>query len=835
MAWHLLSTDKKDSSRVIMMLLKHLGPSNIAAAGRLLAIDSAGPLLEAGKIENGKDVPADETWLPTGLPFGQLLGKSMAGQEKGNTHPHRSGAKPFAVPGIEDIKAGFAAGKDGAVSTEPPHASLSRESAVLPKTGAEKGAKAVPEGDNNTASAASPALDQLFNGAIPGRNAHDLFPEGLLVGGGENAALFRGGELAVGEGALYRLVLPADNKPLKGQEEPKNLTNLDAVPGPSLSLPLAPGLVNRKEQNQPADTAAAGKPVIGQQGLGHFKAEGLVIVKTGYEGLVSVQIAPLLANKDLNLSRLASPAASEREMREGRPFSDVLNNRGKSRVGMAKEISTEQIMYQGLKIPKKAGDNLNEFQPGLATGENGQSETDEVGSNNSRCMSLIGPVIPQEGKVNSANTASKVPHLPLLQRSALEKGDFVSPRSADTAGAAQESTGSLVTFSRIIDRQALAKSPAGDVIPPVISGEESFATAAGGRGLNENDVAVYLGGREVKQTSLPSQGEVGADLKERPFLASSGNNIPTFMTALIEETKQEGSKGEVSPGGKDFLPGEKDAPVTSLLKDAAVQNKSGEDRGEIFIEEKGLPGRGVLARSANIAAPAKNLFSLSDPAEQEPDLTLSAGRPIAAGTASHNFHPVQVDGKPENLLPAEKNKVRSHETFIASALNDLNGSIGVPQGNKSQRVALMPTGGELIAQVAERLTPSLSKGSGRVTITLSPESLGKLDLDILVRENRVQVVLTAENRGVQQILQGHAGHLKEMFQQQGLQMEGFNVLLQDGPLGQGSAMWGGQTSQRERQGETTGKEEQGQGAAAIVSRVGRLNLEIPTGGINVFV
>ncbi len=856
----MLSIDKEDSPKVMMMMFKHSGPSNIAAAGRLLEIASAGLLLEAGKVENGKNVPAVGGWQPTDLPFGQLLGKSMAGQEKGNKHLLRSREKSFGVRGVEDTKAGVAAGKDGAALTELPHAKLSRKSAFLPKAGAEKGVKAAPGGDSNTASAVSPALDQRFNGVNPGKNANDPFPEGLFVGGGENAALFRGGELAVEEGALYKLVPPTDNKPLAGQEEPKNLTNLAAVPGPSSSLlpapeepknltnlaavpgpPLsllpAPGLVNLVEKNQPADTAAPGKPVIGQQGLGHFKAKGLVIEKTGYEGLISGQIAPLLAAKDLNLSRLASPAASEGEVREERTFTDVVNNRGKSNVGMAKKNLPEQIMYQDLKILQKAGDNLNEFQAGSATGENGQSETVEEGSNNSRYMSLTEPVFPQEGKVYSANTASKVLHLPPLQRAALEKGNYVSPRSADRAGAAQESTGSLATFSRLIDRPTLAKSPAGDVNPPLISGEESFATTAGVRGLKENAVAGYLGGREVKQTSLPSQSEVAADLKEGPFLADRGNNIPTLVKSLIEETKQEASKGGVPPEGKDFLPGEKDAPVMSLLKDASVQNKSGEGRGEIFIEEKGVPGREILARSAYIAAPANNLSSLSGPADQGLDLTLPAGiRPIAAGTAPYNFRLVEVDGQPENGLPAEKSKVRSHETLVVSVLNDLNGSIGAPLGNKSQRVALMPTGGELIAQVAERLTPSLSKGSGRVTITLSPESLGKLDLDILVRDNRVHVVLTAENRGVQQILQGHVGHLKEIFQQQGLQMEGFNVLLQDGPQGQDSAMWEGQTSERERQGETTGKEAQGQGAAtAIVSRIGGLNLESHTGGINVFV
>ena len=76
-------------------------------------------------------------------------------------------------------------------------------------------------------------------------------------------------------------------------------------------------------------------------------------------------------------------------------------------------------------------------------------------------------------------------------------------------------------------------------------------------------------------------------------------------------------------------------------------------------------------------------------------------------------------------------------------------------------------------------------------MSLAPDSMGKLDMDLVVRESRVQIILTAESRTVQQILQGHVEQLKEALQQQGLEVDGFNVLLHNGRQGRDDTAGGG--------------------------------------------
>ncbi|MDQ5988345.1 MAG: hypothetical protein CSYNP_04105 [Syntrophus sp. SKADARSKE-3] len=81
----------------------------------------------------------------------------------------------------------------------------------------------------------------------------------------------------------------------------------------------------------------------------------------------------------------------------------------------------------------------------------------------------------------------------------------------------------------------------------------------------------------------------------------------------------------------------------------------------------------------------------------------------------------------------------------------------------------------------------LDKGAGRVRLTLNPPSLGTLDMDVLVRNNRVEVMVMADNKDVRQILQTHLNDLKNALQEHGLQVDRFNIQWQNGS--QGRAFW----------------------------------------------
>ncbi|MFH1081226.1 MAG: flagellar hook-length control protein FliK [Pseudomonadota bacterium] len=68
---------------------------------------------------------------------------------------------------------------------------------------------------------------------------------------------------------------------------------------------------------------------------------------------------------------------------------------------------------------------------------------------------------------------------------------------------------------------------------------------------------------------------------------------------------------------------------------------------------------------------------------------------------------------------------------------------------------------------------------GRIRIVLSPPNLGTVDLKIVVRNERVEVVMTADNSSVQQALQSRTDDICNALQRHDLKIESFQVLLQD--------------------------------------------------------
>lgn len=86
---------------------------------------------------------------------------------------------------------------------------------------------------------------------------------------------------------------------------------------------------------------------------------------------------------------------------------------------------------------------------------------------------------------------------------------------------------------------------------------------------------------------------------------------------------------------------------------------------------------------------------------------------------------------------------------------------------------------DIINQVANAVQTKASKGFGRVKIELNPPHLGTIDLDVLVRDNKVHVVLRAEQYDVRQLLQSHSDVLKTALNTHGLVTEAIDVSLND--------------------------------------------------------
>lgn len=106
-----------------------------------------------------------------------------------------------------------------------------------------------------------------------------------------------------------------------------------------------------------------------------------------------------------------------------------------------------------------------------------------------------------------------------------------------------------------------------------------------------------------------------------------------------------------------------------------------------------------------------------------------------------------------------------------------------------------------IAEEGRRLV--VNEGGGQVRLSLDPPELGSLDMDVKVRNSSVQIVLTAEDRNVQQLLQSQRDVLERALAEGGLRMESFDVVLSSSADGENSSSERWQTRQESQAGRMT--------------------------------
>ena len=123
---------------------------------------------------------------------------------------------------------------------------------------------------------------------------------------------------------------------------------------------------------------------------------------------------------------------------------------------------------------------------------------------------------------------------------------------------------------------------------------------------------------------------------------------------------------------------------------------------------------------------------------------------------------------------------------VLSPTETRSAAAGGPSGTQTQAI---------INQILDA-KQAMSSDFGRVRIVLEPPNLGTVDLEIIVRRERVEVVMTADNAGVQQALQSRADDVRSALQRQDLKIETFQVLLQDNGSGQQQANSGAMYEQR---------------------------------------
>ncbi len=130
---------------------------------------------------------------------------------------------------------------------------------------------------------------------------------------------------------------------------------------------------------------------------------------------------------------------------------------------------------------------------------------------------------------------------------------------------------------------------------------------------------------------------------------------------------------------------------------------------------------------------------------------------------------------------------------------------------------------------------------GRVRIILSPDHLGTLDMDVRVRREAVEIMMSVQREESLHTLRGHASDLKAALSDQGLRVESLSLQTSGRDLqsnggssgGYGGLYDGRNTNESGGHGSGTGRQH-GESGAAAPQAAGTASRKIATDGISIF-
>jgi flagellar hook-length control protein FliK len=303
--------------------------------------------------------------------------------------------------------------------------------------------------------------------------------------------------------------------------------------------------------------------------------------------------------------------------------------------------------------------------------------------------------------------------------------------------------------------------------------------------------------KAVKEDTAASATKTGQEIsliKEskdsvQPAELSKKGNLSAAEEAQLKEMIQKNGaitgRKDTTAQMKGFVDGEPlnrpegiGAVKTMTAREGEVlKNLSGDDEAQTTQKLKtGKQGKTQHAAALRgISEGEEKAFqsvSSADKTKQEFANLMENAQDKMTSTGQSKKQSVQKDLGAEN-----------REVFLA------RGDMAAPVQDRSTGSTSAVRPQAVISQVVDGTVEVLRNGSGRMALTLQPPRLGTLDLDVAVKDNRVTMILLADNQEVKQMLQAGMDDLRNALQDKGFQIDRLEVLVQNQPDNAGSGFW----------------------------------------------
>jgi len=316
---------------------------------------------------------------------------------------------------------------------------------------------------------------------------------------------------------------------------------------------------------------------------------------------------------------------------------------------------------------------------------------------------------------------------------------------------------------------------------------------------------IALGGeipseKNAKTSSgIPSTGEIP---EARAELASEqGERI-----FLNEGMRRFGSAEKALSGAAKLSDGEAAKELAALSSDGlqgnsvTKKNLTDEVRGYLGDEMGGQKyrhdqdlTRGSDVKGSNISKVSQNPNGSEMPSNKGgnqystdivKDNTISFRQITTETEKLENYKNLSTEGlKSERSLENTVNDIQTGKTdsLLSTGQTDFSMVDGIwndARTGTNDRIASVSFQ-EVAGQIIDGASNMLMKGSSRIVITLEPPNLGTLNMDVRVQHDMVRMLLIADNHEVKQVLHANLDQLKTALQGQGLNVDRFDVLVQD--------------------------------------------------------
>lgn len=383
--------------------------------------------------------------------------------------------------------------------------------------------------------------------------------------------------------------------------------------------------------------------------------------------------------------------------------------------------------------------------------------------------------LPEKGKAISANQSEDLLSMVAIVESLLAevKEKVVTESNTNAGKTGLQNNGTNTLLQDGMDNSSAKQSE--DLLNK-IANVESLLSEVKEKVITElNTNANKIVTQNNSVNTLLQDKLANSSVKQSEDLLNKIANVESHLTAVKEKVVAELSTNagniEAQNNGAKKIVQEMEARTLTGYED--VQREASAE-----VEEKASLLRNIVQNYQDqTGQDVKN--KMSDKQEmlltgkQENALINDAQKNMAGKVAAF---PDEIVAMIDKIKTEAKGKTLTVEKNIESnALNASNVS-GISTA-KTAASEISPS--QIISRVAAEFNENLANEGGRVKITLTPPTLGTLDMDVIVRNGTVKVMLIADNKDVQQMLSGNLDSLKGSLQSQGLTIERCDVMMQD--------------------------------------------------------